>query len=244
MALGITGKNYLLWALDGEIHLDARGLGETIKEGNKATTQDKGKGMIFLHLHEGLKIEYLIVKYPQILWINLKERITSQLNLCGEKITDAKTIEKTYSTFHANNIVLHTQYHEKGFKKHSELISCLLMAEQNNELQMKNHELRLTGSAPFPEANVKTKNGQELKETNHANGSGKGRGRGRGYSRRRGYRYGQGGYFRNSYWDRKDESKHEKEKENNVTNKCYRCRGKGHWSRLCRTQKHLVDLYQ
>ena len=25
---------------------------------------------------------------------------------------------------------------------------------------------------------------------------------------------------------------------------CYRCGAKGHWSRKCRTPKHLVDLYQ
>ncbi|XP_021757914.1 uncharacterized protein LOC110722950 [Chenopodium quinoa] len=172
VALDITGKNYLSWVLDAEIHLDAKGLGETIKEGNKATLQDKAKAMIFLrhHLHEGLKNEYLTVKDPQILWSNLKERydhqktviltrarydwlnlrlqdfksvseynlamvkITSKLQLCGENITDSEMLEKTYSTFHANNIVLQTQYREKGFKKYSELISCLLVAEQNNEL--------------------------------------------------------------------------------------------------------------
>ncbi|XP_016732425.1 uncharacterized protein [Gossypium hirsutum] len=190
VALDITGNNYLSWVLDVEIHLDAKGLGETIKEGNKESTQDKAKAMIFLrhHLHEGLKTEYLTVKDPQILWANLKERydhqktvilpkaryewlnlrlqdfksvsdynsamfrITSQLNLCGEKIVDAEMLEKTYSTFHANNVVLQTQYREKGFHKYYELISCLLVAEQNNELLMKNHELCPTGSAPFPEA--------------------------------------------------------------------------------------------
>jgi hypothetical protein len=30
----------------------------------------------------------------------------------------------------------------------------------------------------------------------------------------------------------------------NNENVCYRCGGKGHWSRTCRTPKHLVDLYQ
>ena len=29
-----------------------------------------------------------------------------------------------------------------------------------------------------------------------------------------------------------------------VTNLCYRCTMKGHWSRTFRTPKHLVDLYQ
>ncbi|KAK8341731.1 hypothetical protein V6Z12_A08G184300 [Gossypium hirsutum] len=253
VALDITGNNYLSWVLDAEIHLDAKGLGETIKEGNEESTQDKAKAMIFLrhHLHEGLKTEYLTVKDPQILWANLKERYDHQkivilpkaryewLNL---RLQDFKS-KKTYSTFHANNVVLQTQYREKGFQKYSELISCLLVAEQNNELLMKNHELRPTGSAPFPEANVSLHNGQELKETHHANSSVCGRGRGRG--RGRGYRYG---CFENSHsyqkWDRKNGNREEKEKGENVTNVCYRCGGKGHWSRVCRTQKHLVDLYQ
>ena len=30
----------------------------------------------------------------------------------------------------------------------------------------------------------------------------------------------------------------------NHENKCYGCGMKGHWSRTCRTLKHLVDLYQ
>ncbi|KAK8337432.1 hypothetical protein V6Z12_A09G185000 [Gossypium hirsutum] len=80
VALDITGNSYLSWVLDAEIHLDAKGLGETIKEGNEESTQDKAKAMIFLrhHLHEGLKTEYLTVKDPQILWANLKERYDHQ----------------------------------------------------------------------------------------------------------------------------------------------------------------------
>ena len=56
-ALDINGNNYLSWVLDAEIHLDAMNLGETIKEGNATSIQEKAKAMIFLrhHLHEGLK---------------------------------------------------------------------------------------------------------------------------------------------------------------------------------------------
>ena len=45
-------------------------LGETIKEGNTTSSQEKAKVMIFLRhrLHEGLKIEYLTVKDPYKLW--------------------------------------------------------------------------------------------------------------------------------------------------------------------------------
>jgi hypothetical protein len=75
-ALDISGKNYLAWALDAEIHLNAKGHGDTIKEGNRSSDQEKAKAMIFLrhHLHEDLKNEYLTVKDPQVLWKNLKER--------------------------------------------------------------------------------------------------------------------------------------------------------------------------
>ena len=47
-ALDITGNNYLTWILDAEIHLNAMGLGDTIKEGNVKTEQEKAKAMIFL----------------------------------------------------------------------------------------------------------------------------------------------------------------------------------------------------
>ena len=67
-------------------------------------------------------------------------RITSLLLLCREKVTNKEMLEKIFSTFHASNMLLQQQYRGKGFKKYSELISCLLVAEQNNELLMKNHE--------------------------------------------------------------------------------------------------------
>ena len=63
-ALAISGKKYLEWILDAEIHLDAMNLVNTIKEGNSASLQDCAKAMIFLrhYIHENLKAEYLTVK--------------------------------------------------------------------------------------------------------------------------------------------------------------------------------------
>ncbi|KAI3514920.1 hypothetical protein L1887_13667 [Cichorium endivia] len=84
MSLDISGKNYLSWILDAtEIHLDAMGLGNTIKTVNalnEASNQDKTKAMILLcrHLNEGLKAEYLTVKDPVDLWNNLNERYDHQ----------------------------------------------------------------------------------------------------------------------------------------------------------------------
>ena len=69
IALDISSKNYLSWILDAEINLEAGNLEETIKKGNQRSLQDRAKALIFLrrHLHEDLKIEYLIIKDPLIL---------------------------------------------------------------------------------------------------------------------------------------------------------------------------------
>ena len=74
--LDISGKNYLSWILDTVIHLDAMNLGNTIKEGNVASQQDRAKALIFIrhHIDASLKSEYLTIKDPLILWNNLKER--------------------------------------------------------------------------------------------------------------------------------------------------------------------------
>ena len=80
VALDISGKNYLSWILDARIHLDAMNLGETIKENNTASQQDRAKAMIFIrrHIHEGLKSEYLTVTDPLVLWQNLKDSYDHQ----------------------------------------------------------------------------------------------------------------------------------------------------------------------
>ncbi|XP_070008120.1 uncharacterized protein [Nicotiana sylvestris] len=89
-------------------------------------------------------------------------------------------------------MVLQQQYREKGFKKYSELISLLLVAERNNDLLMRNHENRPTGSTPLPEVD---------KVYSHYAKRGKGRGpiRGRGRGHGRGRGRGQGRNFP-SHW--------------------------------------------
>ena len=63
-------------------------------------------------------------------------------------------LEKTFTMFHASNVLLQQQYRERRFIKYSKLISYLLVAEQNNELLIRNHQSCPTGYEPFPEVNV------------------------------------------------------------------------------------------
>ncbi|KAL0325285.1 UNVERIFIED_CONTAM: hypothetical protein Sradi_5097800 [Sesamum radiatum] len=97
-------------------------------------------------------------------------RIVSKLRLCGEDVMDEQMLEKTFSTFHASNLVLQQQYRERGFKTYSELISCLLVAEENNQLLLNNHHTRPTGSKPLPENSAAL---PEANATSSRNGSGR-----------------------------------------------------------------------
>ncbi|KAJ0034714.1 hypothetical protein Pint_25415 [Pistacia integerrima] len=106
------------------------------------------------------------MKDPLQLWTNLEDRaqydwthlrlqdyksiseynaalfgIVSKLRLCGEKIIEENMLEKAFFTFHPSNMLLQQQYKEHNFKKYFELISCLLVVEQNNELLLRNHQI-------------------------------------------------------------------------------------------------------
>lgn len=93
------------------------------------------------HLHQGLKNEYLIVKKTVVLpkshyeWTHLRLQdynsvidynfamfqITSQMKLYGEPISEDLMLEKTFSTFHAINMVLQQLLGIKDFKQENNL---------------------------------------------------------------------------------------------------------------------------
>ena len=108
-------------------------------------------------------------------------------------------LEKTFSTFHTSNVLLQQQYREKGFTTYANQISCLLFAEQNNELLMRNSELRPPGTNPLPEAHAAVEDKKESNhvqsDSQHSRSRGKWHGRGRGrnsFGRGRGNSYGRG----------------------------------------------------
>ncbi|XP_050133096.1 uncharacterized protein LOC126609137 [Malus sylvestris] len=115
-------------------------------------------------------------------------RITSQMKLCRDTITEEDMLEKIFSTFHASNMLLQQQYRAQGFTEYNQLISALLVVEQNNELLMKNHQSRPTGSAPFPKVNVAS---LEMNTTSSG---------GDNHKQRRGHKRGR--------WNRCDEAYH------------------------------------
>ncbi|XP_026458699.1 uncharacterized protein LOC113359248 [Papaver somniferum] len=190
MPLENSGENYLSWALDADLHLEANKLGHTII-GRDCTSDERGRAVAYLrrHLSPTLKQEVAHCREPQKLWSTRKGKydhfkvvtlpkicdqcihlrfqdfksvsaynselykIAAQFKMCGEPLSEESKLEKTLSTFHASHIVLQQLYRERRFTRYSDLICCLLVDEQNNELLIKNYESRPCGFAPAPEVN-------------------------------------------------------------------------------------------
>ena len=129
-------------------------------------------------------------------------------------------------------------------------MACLFVAEQNNELLLKNHQSHPTGSMTLPKANA-------ISISNHR----------RGHGHRQYYGRGRGGHGHHNSWNRNSHGPPQN-KKNGLNNQklnysdrssrkaigthskqayetdCYRCGMKGHWSRTCLMAKHSVNLYQ
>ncbi|KAK6117321.1 hypothetical protein DH2020_048912 [Rehmannia glutinosa] len=174
-------------------------------------------------------------------------RIVSKLRLCGETVTDEDMLEKTYSTFHASNVILQQQYRQKGFTTYSQLISCLLVAEENNDLLMQNHQARPTGSAPLHDLNSTF---PEVNNISSSRGHGRGRGptRGRGRGRGRGRSVGHNNTWMNpNFHGNKGKSPNKnnplKVSTPNYETACYRCGMTDIGLDTAVTAPHLVKLY-
>ncbi|XP_056855767.1 uncharacterized protein LOC130505191 [Raphanus sativus] len=173
-------------------------------------------------------------------------KILSILKLCGEDITEEDMLEKTFSTFHTSNVLLQQQYRAKEFKTYASLISCLLLAEQNNELLMINSEMRPPGATPLPEAE---KDANHVQSHSHRRGrfNGQGRGQynsGRGRGSQSGRDQNQRRSFRRGHARGCGSSFIPQHSNNSTKSVCHRCGMSNHWAKTCRTPKHLVELYQ
>ncbi|XP_021769888.1 uncharacterized protein LOC110734150 [Chenopodium quinoa] len=271
--LDLSGKKFLEWKVDAMMNLKAQGLEHTIKDNKSPSSQttdtttsvvtvvkpvieqEKAKALVLLrhHLHEGLKTKYMMVEDPKGLWDCLLKNLDTTKGCSFLRhyltrqiyVTDKQMIEKTLTTFHASNILLQEQYRERGFKRFNELMSVLLVAEQNSDLLLKNHNLSPTRSlATHHEANATSSYPPEANATRRG---GRRNYNGRGNYRERGRRRGRNNFQRNSNFKNSEKQKGQSSGSHKQTpsegkDTCYRCGMTGHWGRTCRTAKHLVTF--
>ncbi|KAD2805063.1 hypothetical protein E3N88_38440 [Mikania micrantha] len=131
-----------------------------------------------------LQFKYSNCDDPFALWKDLQQRFNHQKTVLlpaardeWQNVTEEDVLEKTFGTFHASNAGLQMYLRVQGFKRYSDLNALLLVAEKNNEVLMKNHLARPTGSMALPEANDIRHN--DAKTFKHTRGHGRGHGRGR-----------------------------------------------------------------
>ncbi|XP_010513991.1 PREDICTED: uncharacterized protein LOC104790005 [Camelina sativa] len=103
--LQASGKNYLEWVKDTEIHLRSNGLAGCIDEEVESTDKKKNKCLQHMHHHiaESLKSQYLFIDNPLALWTQLKRRYGHQKTVLLPKaefdwknlrIQDYKSVEE------------------------------------------------------------------------------------------------------------------------------------------------------
>jgi len=70
VALDVSGKHYMSWALDIKMHLRSNGFLSTINASETTSDESKAKAMVFLrhHLHDNLRNEYITREDPVDLW--------------------------------------------------------------------------------------------------------------------------------------------------------------------------------
>ncbi|XP_048599829.1 uncharacterized protein LOC106411082 [Brassica napus] len=246
-ALKSNGDNYLEWALDAKIMLRSKDLGDTITKDNNSSDKEKYRAiyMIRHHLQENLKTQFLDYKsvdeYNSVLF-----RIVSLLRLCGEKVTEEEMLNKTLSTFPQTNMVLQQQYRERNFATYTELIECLLLAEANNELLLKNSEMRPPGTAPLPDISklaIEPKKESNLVQHNDHPGPNRGRSQGRGRGSFKAHGRGRGRGTTPGFSRGRGRGRSVSFKPQIKADRCHRCGMGNHWAKNCRTPKHLCELY-
>ncbi|XP_021761292.1 uncharacterized protein LOC110726134 [Chenopodium quinoa] len=127
-------------------------------------------------------------------------KIVSILRYCDKLVTEVQMIEKTLSTFHANNIILQQQYHElkEALQNIQSLFLHYWLLKRIMIFFLKNNNLRPTRSQAFNEINAVESSNPPETNVAHRGGRGKynncGRGRGNfcGYGRGHGHGHGRG----------------------------------------------------
>ncbi|GKA66315.1 hypothetical protein Tco_0766123 [Tanacetum coccineum] len=225
-------------------HLKSMGTLATLQEGNKCSEKTNAKADVFRHQHidEMLEFDYSNYEWNTLRFQDFKKvneytsalfRICRTLRFCGQTVTEADMLEKTFSTFHASNINLQQQYRLQNFKRYSDLNVNLLVAEENNEFKRGRGNPRGRGRGHYGHNRFPNRN-----YTYHRggyNGHGRRRGRGRG-QRNNTYHAPQVNDF--------NQKNNEVGNSQNHEGSFFRCGSANHWSKACLTPSHVCELYQ
>uniref|UniRef100_K3Y219 Retrotransposon Copia-like N-terminal domain-containing protein n=1 Tax=Setaria italica TaxID=4555 RepID=K3Y219_SETIT len=164
--LAADGSNYLTWAMDVKLVLQAKGFIGTLNEPNPQAPileahkklwdslkerYNQQQSVILLEARREWSVLHLM-DFKSVAEYNYAvHKICSKLRFCNQPLDDAEMIEKTLSTFLPANRILQQQYRRYNYTKYSDLIYDLFKAEKHDELLTKNHQLRPMGVAPPPE---------------------------------------------------------------------------------------------
>ncbi|KAK3431307.1 hypothetical protein EUGRSUZ_E03172 [Eucalyptus grandis] len=120
--LEVSGKNYLSWRLDMEMHLQGQGLANTITEDGTSNEKDKANALIFIrrHLHESLSYaqyrQRQFATYSELISVLLTAEQTNELLLKNYdlRLAGSKALPEAHANFEKNT------GHFKGYKRRQE----------------------------------------------------------------------------------------------------------------------------
>jgi hypothetical protein len=251
-------KTISTWASDVQIVFGSKKLKASIGLGNKdevATDEQNDQALYFLrhHLSPTLKNEYMTERKANDLWTALKNwfemlkytilpraqqdwarlrfadfksvaeynsalhLICTNLSLCGKNITKEEKIEKNLSTFHPSAIQSAHNYRQDAYKLYNDLIDIMQVVEAK-ALTLKSM------LAPTRSKNSSIGRGESMVVTREKTKP-----------------------LLNVLipMRRKDDKKRPQQKPYGLQEQtCYKCGVWGHWSKICRSPKHIVDAYK
>ena len=148
-------------------------------------------------------------------------RITTEMEHCGETITEKQKIQKTLSTFHPRDSNLSIQLQMENHKTFDTLVSIILRQEKHKGLIQKNYDERQIPNEPNGPKNGTTP------ESHYTQGNTK-----------KGKR---------SRFDKKGSKQGKKFRQDNKkrsdTN-CHSCGMRGHHAKACKTSRFHQQMYQ
>ncbi|KAL6661794.1 hypothetical protein ACP70R_001178 [Stipagrostis hirtigluma subsp. patula] len=254
--LAPNGSKYLAWSLDAKILLAIKDLFRTIKPKDDKDKYTPAEQVVALHdrekykglvdsLHERFeKIENVLLPHVKREWANLRFQdfktiedyntalygITTRMKLCGLKLEDKDLIEKTLSTFHPKLTYISRQYKKDNYKKYVDLSNAMQQNQGEDETIMQNHLSRPTGTVATLEENATSfKNKKDIK--------------GKGSQKDSNGMAPKANNFKKKEWKSKKKTP-QGPKYGEQDQEYYRCGMRGHWSRICKTPKHIVEMYQ